>query len=586
MRRQSIVALVMALVFAALAGPLGAEEERQANPAVAQAVERLGKASSMDDILAASDEALRKMEAYEDYEEYILGIKNLTLTDAGSRNADILSYVIADARLRQLDFLSAKNDIESGRIYIGVSDQYYNEALEYLDRAAAATKSKDLALDIYLLKFIVSKDRLQTQRSEAIFEELVNRIVNYGETAPVRKRVLDALAQRLDKRSLHDEALRLKTLYVAKADTASAQEVTDDIKAAADRSFEAGNMKEADRLYEQYINLIRERLKGDDAAARIAEIAEKYAGASNYKKALRYYELYAAEYSDQKLADYCTYRTASCLLAEKEYARSMAKFEEFLGRYPNSVWFDKAFESLSTLYYMSLPSGPAIMKLQDLTTRYYRKGVGDYATILTALLDCSIKDFDGAMKELKKVGEGSPYAYTARQITDDIASVKKGAQPTYFSYEKADTYKMWEPFTPMATEMAVAGAGDPVKSGSTSEVVHLKVKPGTRLTFTLEGLEDTDRFSVYLQDKDDQSRLPKKLGEETTGDLIAVEWASEGGAFADDKQTAGKVWQAPDLPGTYKVSAAMNDLGVVRAPDKGIRKDSTKALAAIIVVAK
>ena len=45
------------------------------------------------------------------------------------------------------------------------------------------------------------------------------------------------------------------------------------------------------------------------------------------------------------------------------------------------------------------------------------------------------------------------------------------------------------------------------------------------------------------------------------------------------------MWQAPDQPGEYKISIVVDDLGLVRTPDKGIRKDPTKEIAIIVNVA-
>ena len=66
------------------------------------------------------------------------------------------------------------------------------------------------------------------------------------------------------------------------------------------------------------------------------------------------------------------------------------------------------------------------------------------------------------------------------------------------------------------------------------------------------------------------------------GDFL--QWTSEGGKFADERQAKDKVWQAPEEPGTYKVSVSADDLGLVRSPDKGNRKDPAKEVSLVINV--
>ena len=112
----------------------------------------------------------------------------------------------------------------------------------------------------------------------------------------------------------------------------------------------------------------------------------------------------------------------------------------------------------------------------------------------------------------------------------------------------------------------------------------MTVKPGSKIKFALSTLVDEDHFAEYLQDKEDLSRLPKKVRDENEKDLIFLQWTSEGGKFVDGRQTRDKLWQAPDGPGNYKVSISADDFGLVREPDKGVRKDPAKDLSLIINV--
>ncbi|MGB2706447.1 MAG: hypothetical protein WBC74_06300, partial [Candidatus Omnitrophota bacterium] len=117
--------------------------------------------------------------------------------------------------------------------------------------------------------------------------------------------------------------------------------------------------------------------------------------------------------------------------------------------------------------------------------------------------------------------------------------------------------------------------------------VFITVKPGARITFALDSVKDFDRYGIYLYDTEDLSRLPKKIDNEVEEDLLTVTWSREGGGrFLDGKQGLKKVWQAPDEPGTYKVSVRIDDIALTRPPDEGIRKDPEPRDLTVVVIVK
>jgi hypothetical protein len=52
----------------------------------------------------------------------------------------------------------------------------------------------------------------------------------------------------------------------------------------------------------------------------------------------------------------------------------------------------------------------------------------------------------------------------------------------------------------------------------------------------------------------------------------------------NEYQTINKIWQAPDQPGQYKFSIRIDDFGLVRLPDKGLKKDPAKELVLVVIV--
>ena len=158
---------------------------------------------------------------------------------------------------------------------------------------------------------------------------------------------------------------------------------------------------------------------------------------------------------------------------------------------------------------------------------------------------------------------------------------------------------MWEPGKPITVEIMPMEAGDAgawLKGAARGEdkklpvtitlsgVPQITVAPGAKIKFALATVADEDRFSEYIQDKEDLSRLPKKIKEDSEKDLLTLQWTTDGGKFAEERQVRDKVWQAPDTPGAYKVSISVEDLGLVRSPGKGVRKDPIKEVGFIVNV--
>ena len=71
----------------------------------------------------------------------------------------------------------------------------------------------------------------------------------------------------------------------------------------------------------------------------------------------------------------------------------------------------------------------------------------------------------------------------------------------------------------------------------------MEVNRLARVQFALQALVDEDKFNEYTIDKDDQSRLPKMIREETEKDLLLLRWSVDGGNFTDNKETDVKIWQ-------------------------------------------
>ncbi len=521
---------------------------------------------------------------YENYEKFVADAK-IASEDPAFNNKDYLNYAMARARLDQLSELSKNNDIEAGRLYMSVNDKYFGEALEYLDKVSSSTKSKSLAIDNNLLKFIVFKEKFQPEKSDATFDVIAAQLAGYSDIKSANKEELENVFQKLKKLGMPKYAIKIKILYASKVDPETAKEVLEEIRMSADRYFAQGDMKESANLYEQYMLSAPAYFDKEDMGAKIMEIGEKYFAAGKYKDAKKYYSLYMEKYPDLKPADYCSYKLALSCYYMKDNIRTIAQLESFLEKYKNSAWFDKAFETLAKVYYENLPRDKAIESIQSLIDRYYRPDTGDYAKVLMAMLYYTAKNYETAGDKLKDIAPTSSCFYTARMITDDIKEIKNNKSAPTFGTDATETYKVWDPYQGVDVKISPSAGGKELNVITADDgSMQIEVGKGTKVQFALQGMVDEDKFNEYTVDKDDQSRLPKMIKEETEKDLLSLRWSVDGGNFADDKETSIKEWQAPNDPGTYKMTVKVDDFGLVRVPNKGVKKDTTKDTVLNIIV--
>ena len=588
-RSPAMVLLAVSLMVSLCDPPLFSQEEdlkaETLSPAAA-----INSAKDWNDAGRESEKAINACQSYDDYEKLASEIKKAVLRQKEPKYSDILHYICAKTRVKELSYLTKKNDIDSGRIYMSVSEKYYNDALACLDKASRATKSKDLNLNISFLRFLIFKEMFQTEKVDAVFNEMIEGIASYTPSLPNNVSKLNEISQLFSDEGLGDYAMRLKLLYASKVDPDSARMIADDIKASADKYFDTGHGKEALATYDTYLKLAENYYDKDAYGPKIMDVAERYFNKGQYKEAVKYYSIYLFKYSNSRLADYCSYKLGMSLYYNKEYQKAIEKLEELLNTYQNSVWFEKAFESLCRLYYENLSIEEAIEALKRIEDKYPRRDSRDYAHLLMGALYYNNADYDKSAEIFKKIQSDFPksvYIYAAGQLIQDLDEIKKGAAPSY-SFGSKDLYKVWEPYMYINCDIAAGEGAETVENkDSKPGEIFIKALPGAKITFKMTGLEDMDRFNEYMQDKEDQSRLPRKTKDGTESDLVFFSWSGpEGGKFMDDKQALSRVWQAPNEPGNYTMTISIGDLGLVRPLDTGTRKDPAKTLTVHIRIEK
>ena len=583
--------MLIILVLAALFLPViaSAQEARKAVTEAADPFLRIKDAKDCEEALNACRDAIGQCKTYDDYEKIIQQVKELIMKRKDYPCVPSLYYAVGKARVDQLLYLTKKNDIESGRIYMSVNEEYYKEALDSLDKAEAAAKSKEILLEAYLLKFLIFKELFQQEKADAIFSEIVNKIASYTGDKAQNLSKLKEMSKKFSDSGMDDYAMKLKFIYASKVDPESANMLAEDIRASADKYLNEDNTKEALSTYDTYIQLADNCYDKDTVAAKIMDIAEKYFDKKRYKDAAKYYSLYLSRYGTSQVADYASYKLALSHYYDRDYTNAISKFRDLLKAYQNSVWFEKGFEALCRIYYETSDTDNAIMYLQKLMDEYPRRDTRDYAYLLTGILYYSKPDYDKALEIFKKMQQdfpGSAYYNAAETLITDVNDIKKGAAPSY-SFGSKDIYRIWEPYTSPSGSVAVSGAEVAEHKDAKPGDTFVKARPGSKITFTVTGLEDLDRFNEYQQDKEDQSRLPKEIKTGTEKDLVFIAWSSpDSGKFQDDKQSFIRVWQAPDSPGDYAITIAPGDMALVRPPDSGTRKDKIDPLTIHVAVEK
>jgi TolA-binding protein len=550
---------------------------------------KIKEAKNCPEAFKACQEAIAQCQNYDDYEKTASQLKDLAgrLKDYSCPSS--LYYAIGKTRVEELTYLARTNDIESGRIYMSVNEKYFKEALENLDKAEELSKSKDMTLEIYLLKFMIFKELFQQDKVDAIFNEIVNKIASYTGDKTQNLAKLNEISKKLSDGGAADYAMRLKFVYASKVDPESSDMLAEDIKSSAEKYLEGGNIKEAMSTYDTYIQLADTCYDKDTVAAKIMDIAERLFEKKRYKDAAKYYTVYLSRYPASQASDYASYRLALSYYQDRDYANAISGFENFLKSYPNSVWCEKAFEQLCRIYYETADTDNAIKHLQKIIDDYPRRDTRDYACLLIAILYYSKPDYDKSLETLKKIQQDFPksaYYSAVQSLIADINSIRKGEAPTY-SFGSKEIYKVWEPYTSPAPSVDVSGAQKVDNKDAKPGETFVKAKPAASVKFTVIGFEDLDKFNEFQQDKEDQSRLPKEIRTGTEKDLVFLTWsAPDSGKFQDDKQSDSRSWQAPDAPGDYTITIDMGDVALVRPPDSGSRKDKVNPLTIHVAVEK
>lgn len=583
-----IFSLVSAVFL--ISGGLHAQESTSQSNDIEAIIAKIKQSQDCESCAKICREALESSKTYEDYEKLAASLKDFIDKHNDYQCPAAIYFAIGKTRVEGLNYLARKNDIESGRIYMSVNERSYNEALDSLEKGEKASANKDTSLDISLLRLHIFKELFQIQKADLCFDDIIGKIASYSEDKNKNIAKLNEISKKLADEGMNDYAMKLKFSFASKVDPQSAKLLAEDIRSSADKYVDEGNVKEALSTYDIYIQLGEKYYDQASMASKIMEIAENYFNRKRYKDAIKYYSAHISRYANSQVADYANYKLALSYYNDRDSAAAVKKLEEFLNNYQNSVWFEKGFEALCRIYYETPDTENAIKNLQRIIDTYQRRDTIDYAYLVMGILYYGKPDYNKAAETLNKIPKEFPksvYFYAASTLIEDINQIKKGSSPSY-SFGSKDFFRMWEAYTPIGAAVNVSGDAEVLVNDKAKEgELFIKTKPASKMTFTVTGAEDLDRFNEYWQDKDDQSRLPREIKTGTEKDLVFLTWSCpENGKFLDDKQAPSRAWQSPDSAGSYTVTINVGDIALVRPPDNGTRKDSAKVLTIYVTVEK
>lgn len=124
--------------------------------------------------------------------------------------------------------------------------------------------------------------------------------------------------------------------------------------------------------------------------------------------------------------------------------------------------------------------------------------------------------------------------------------------------------------------------GKPIQA--TLMPLEAQVRPDEVVVFRVSEIKDEDYYVTYVQDEKDESKLPVELAGKREEDICTLEWYQKGGEFKTPVQGTIMEWRAPREAGTYEVGVIIDDLALIRAPDRGNRDDETLRLVATVTV--
>lgn len=111
-----------------------------------------------------------------------------------------------------------------------------------------------------------------------------------------------------------------------------------------------------------------------------------------------------------------------------------------------------------------------------------------------------------------------------------------------------------------------------------------KARPNEVIVFRVSDIADDDYYITYVQDEKDESKLPIEMPKKKERDICTLEWYQEGGRFEIPGHGPAMEWRAPKEAGTYEVGVIIDDMALIRVPDRGDRDDEALKLGATVTV--
>lgn len=315
---------------------------------------------------------LSQFKTQEAFNDEIEKIKKEIQSGRPSNNKAYLFYYLAVIRVTQTRQIKQKGDIESFRQYLKLNDKYYEEALNYLNKALKLSPPKEIEIESYLLKLIIYKEQFDSDGVEVTLKELAQKLNEYSEKPEEKMNKINQIAKELRKAGLDEYALKLHAKFISIMNQEERESFLNNLKVEAKTELTKGNIAEAMLLYEQYLDLAKKYLPKEKLPEIYKEIADDYFNAGQYAPASKYYALIIKDYPKFSKIEDCQFNLAQSYSQLKKPDEAIEAYQKFLENFPHSKKKNRVIENLAKLYYIYSFRNPyfAIDNIKNLIEKY------------------------------------------------------------------------------------------------------------------------------------------------------------------------------------------------------------------------
>jgi len=226
-------------------------------------------------------------ETYEDYDELVKKIHNFQSQNKSSNENARVHYILAKSRVDQLEKLMKQDNIKAARLYIDISRQYYDEAIEEVKKCLTNNPPLELTINSYVLRTVIYSRLDESEKARDNFKRLRKFIERVDINNKWRKKQIERVIKEFNKYQLFNFGNILNTYYIIEMIKEGNVVSIEELENSADMLFNSENYKEAKSAYDNYLNIM---LANEDKIAKdlkpykkAKKFADKFFNVKQYK---------------------------------------------------------------------------------------------------------------------------------------------------------------------------------------------------------------------------------------------------------------------------------------------------------------